>query len=165
MMVARIILPRERRIVYRASRPEGDEVKEYHDLLKQGLVKPTKLEIYVYECRWIEQAAGHAFRCCQVFRHIGRQMASISIFSSNYLDPKGRAFDLFMSARRMAPALNTLFTMAEDSIASRCSTRDGKKARPSVPIATVPIRIIRIFSLPRLESECKSLKKIFQDSF
>lgn len=82
-------------IVYRASRPEGDDLTEYRDLLKQGLVKPTKLEIYVMN------ADGSNKR--QV-THLGA--ASFSpywapdgqhiIFSSNYLDPKGRAFDLFM---------------------------------------------------------------------
>jgi TolB protein len=82
-------------IVYRASRPTGDELTEYRDLLKQGLVKPTKLEIYVMN------ADGSNKR--QV-THLGA--ASFSpywlpdgehiIFSSNYLDPKGRNFDLFM---------------------------------------------------------------------
>ena len=36
-------------IVWRASRPEGKDLDEYRDLLKQNLVKPTKLEIFVMD--------------------------------------------------------------------------------------------------------------------
>lgn len=34
-------------IVWRASRPEGDELADYQRLLKQGLVRPSKLDIFV----------------------------------------------------------------------------------------------------------------------
>mgnify|MGYP003340507915 CR=1 FL=1 len=36
-------------IVYRASRPQGDELKEFKELLKQGLVRPHQLEIMVMD--------------------------------------------------------------------------------------------------------------------
>jgi Tol biopolymer transport system component len=36
-----------KQIVWRASRPTGEALTEYQDLLKQGLVRPTELEIYV----------------------------------------------------------------------------------------------------------------------
>ena len=82
-------------IVYRASRPTDSELTEYQELLKQGLVKPTKLEIYVMNAdgtnrRQVTHLGGASFapNWAPDGEHI--------IFSSNYLDPKGRAFDLFM---------------------------------------------------------------------
>ncbi len=111
-------------IVYRASRPEGDELTEYRDLLKQGLVKPTKLEIYVMN------ADGSNKR--QV-THLGA--ASFSpywapdgehiIFSSNYLDPKGRAFDLFM-IKKDGTGLERI-TYGGGFNSFPMFTRDGKK--------------------------------------
>lgn len=38
-----------KKIVYRASRPTGAELTEYQELLKQGLVRPSKLDIYVMD--------------------------------------------------------------------------------------------------------------------
>ncbi len=81
-------------IVYRASRPAGDELKEYRSLLKQGIVKPTTLEIYVMNAdgsnkRQVTHLGGASF--APYFMPDGEHI----IFSSNYLDPKGRAFDLF----------------------------------------------------------------------
>ncbi len=36
-----------KQIVWRASRPEGDALTDYQDLLSQALVRPSKLELYV----------------------------------------------------------------------------------------------------------------------
>ena len=37
-----------KKIIWRASRPKSEEeIKEYNDLLKEGLVAPTKMEVYV----------------------------------------------------------------------------------------------------------------------
>ena len=39
--------PNGKKLVFRSSRPVGDkEVEEYKNLLSQGLVKPTEMEIY-----------------------------------------------------------------------------------------------------------------------
>ena len=34
-------------LVWRASRPEGEELADYQALLKEGLIRPSKLEIYM----------------------------------------------------------------------------------------------------------------------
>jgi Tol biopolymer transport system component len=68
-----------KKIVWRASRPQGTELEDFQKLLKQGLVRPTKLELFV------AHADGPYF-----FPGSKR-----IIFSSNYGDPKGREFDLF----------------------------------------------------------------------
>jgi len=84
-----------KQIVWRASRPEpGPELDEFRALLKQGLVKPSKLELYVAnadgsEARQITYLDSASFG--PYFYPSGRRV----IFSSNYGDPKGREFDLW----------------------------------------------------------------------
>jgi len=83
------------KIVWRASRPTpGAELDEYRRLLAQGLVKPSKLEI------WVANADGSdaqqvtylgAASFAPFFFPDGKRV----IFSSNYGDPKGREFDLW----------------------------------------------------------------------
>jgi Tol biopolymer transport system component len=83
------------RIVWRASRPkEGPELEDYKRLLAQGLVRPSKLEI------WVADADGSAARqvtyldaasFAPSFFPSGDRL----LFSSNYGDPKGREFDLW----------------------------------------------------------------------
>lgn len=84
------------KIVYRRDvLATGAEKKDYKELLKQDLVRPTKLEI------WIMDADGKNQR--QVTRLNSASFAPFLhpdgkriIFSSNYGDPKGREFDLYM---------------------------------------------------------------------
>lgn len=83
-------------LVFRASRPKTDDaVKVYKDLLAQGLVMPTEMEIFI--CN----ADGSGLR--QV-THLGKanwapyfhpSMRKI-IFSSNYAAPRGYQFNLYM---------------------------------------------------------------------
>jgi hypothetical protein len=83
-------------LVFRASRPKTDEeVKEYKDLLAQGLVMPTNMEIFI--CN----ADGTGLR--QV-THLGKanwapyfhpSMKKV-IFSSNHAGTKGYQFNLYM---------------------------------------------------------------------
>ncbi len=83
------------KIVWRASRPKpGAELDEYRRLLAQGLVKPTKLEIYVAnadgsDARQITYLGAASF--APFFFPNGKRV----IFSSNYGDPKEREFDLW----------------------------------------------------------------------
>jgi Tol biopolymer transport system component len=82
------------KIVWRASRPEGQELADFQRLLAQGLVRPTKLELYVAnadgsDARQVTQLDVAAFG--PYFYASGDRI----IFSSNYGDPKGREFDLF----------------------------------------------------------------------
>ncbi len=83
-------------IVWRASRPEGADLDEYRALLKQGLIRPTKLDIYVMKTdgsnvrRLTDNGAANF---CPLFTADGKKI----VWSSNVGDPKGREFDLWMT--------------------------------------------------------------------
>lgn len=82
------------KIVWRASRPTGADLKEYRDLLKAGLVKPTKLEIFV-----MDADGKHKFQVT----HLGAASFAPSffpdgkriIFATNFGDPQGRHFNIY----------------------------------------------------------------------
>ena len=85
-----------KQIVYRANHPQTEKEKsDYLSLLKQNLIRPTTLEI------WVMNADGSNKR--QV-THNGRANFAPYffpsdqriIFASNMADPKGRDFDLYM---------------------------------------------------------------------
>lgn len=82
------------KIVWRASRPEGQALADYQRLLAQGLVRPTKLELYV------SNADGSGAK--QVtdlgvasFGPYFYPSSDRILFSSNHGDPRGREFDLW----------------------------------------------------------------------
>jgi Tol biopolymer transport system component len=83
------------KIVWRASRPKpGPELDNYRALLQKGLVRPTKLELYVAngdgsEPRQVTYLDSASFA---PFWYPKRERI---IFSSNYGDPQGREFDLW----------------------------------------------------------------------
>jgi hypothetical protein len=82
-------------IVWRASRPAvGAERDEYQRMLRQGLVRPTKLELWVADAD-----GGNAMQVTYLNAASfgpsfvpGQQRI---VFSSNYGDPRGREFDLW----------------------------------------------------------------------
>ena len=81
-------------IVWRASRPSGEELEDYRALLDEGLIRPGELEIFVAsgdgsEPRQVTHLGGANF--APFFFPHGRRI----IFSSNHHDPAGREFDLF----------------------------------------------------------------------
>lgn len=83
-----------KKIVWRASRPQGQELDEYRRLLAQGLVRPGKLEIWVAnadgsEPRQLTYLDAASF--APSFFPSGKRV----IFSSNYGDPKEREFELW----------------------------------------------------------------------
>jgi Tol biopolymer transport system component len=87
-----------KKIVWRASRPApGPELDEYRRLLGQGLVRPTKLEI------WVADVDGRKVRNVRQVTQLGAASFAPSffpsgeriLFSSNYGDPKGREFDVW----------------------------------------------------------------------
>lgn len=83
------------KIVWRASRPApGPELDNYRKLLGQGLVRPTKLELYVANADGSEPRQVTYLNAASFapFFYPGRERI---IFSSNYGDPKGREFDLW----------------------------------------------------------------------
>lgn len=83
------------KIVWRASRPAaGEELADYRRLLEQGLVRPSKLEIFV--------ANADGSRVRQVTRLAAASFAPYFypsaeriIFSTNHGDAGGREFDLW----------------------------------------------------------------------
>jgi len=81
------------KIVWRASRPTGEALSDYQSLLAKGLVRPTKLELFVANAdgtnaQQVTQLNVAAFG--PFLYPAGNRI----IFSSNYGDPKGREFDL-----------------------------------------------------------------------
>lgn len=85
-----------KKIVFRASRPTDElEVKEYKELLLQGLVAPTKMEIYTCNADGSDLVQithlGKA-NWAPFFHPSGKKI----IFSSNHSSKKGYDFQLFM---------------------------------------------------------------------
>ena len=84
------------KLVFRSSRPKTEaEIKEYKELLAQGLVQPTNMEIHVCnvdgsDLRQITQL-GKA-NWAPFFHPSGKKI----IFSSNHHSPRGYNFNLFM---------------------------------------------------------------------
>lgn len=87
-------------IAWRASRPKpGPERDEYQRMLQQGLVRPTKLELWMANADGSDAhqvtylaAASFAPAFFPVLSHAAERRI---IFSSNYGDPRGREFDLW----------------------------------------------------------------------
>ncbi len=83
------------KLVWRASRPKpGKELDDFRALLAKGLVRPTKLELYVgnadgSDARQITYLNAASFA---PFWHPTRDRI---LFSSNSGDPKGREFDIW----------------------------------------------------------------------
>ncbi len=88
--------PDSKKIVYRGHHiTDETELKEFRDLLKQNLVKPAKLEIYVMDAdgKNMQQVTRNdAANFCPYFHPDGKRI----VFASNLNDPKGRNFDLFL---------------------------------------------------------------------
>lgn len=85
-------------IVWRASRPTGAELEDYQRLLKDKLVRPNRLEIYVAnadgsDARQITYLGGANFA---PFFDPGSDRI---LFSSNHLSPRGPEFDIFSIGR------------------------------------------------------------------
>jgi len=85
-----------KQIVYRAYHPQtGKEKEDYISLLKQNLIRPTVLDIWVMNAdgsnkRQVTHLNKASF--APYFFPDGKRI----IFSSNVADPKGRDFDLYM---------------------------------------------------------------------
>ncbi len=88
--------PDNKQIVYRANHPETEEeIADYQQLLKDGLIRPMRLEIFVCNAdgsnrRQITNNGAANF--CPFFHPNGRQI----IFTSNMDDPKKRNFELYL---------------------------------------------------------------------
>ena len=90
-------------IVWRAWHPEGDALVEYRQLLAQGLVRPSRMELWVMNAdgsgqRQVTALGGANFG--PSWTPDGRQI----IFSSNFRNPRSRNFDLFLVAASLEKA-------------------------------------------------------------
>lgn len=111
-------------IVFRASRPQGEELTSYQELLKQHLIRPGKLEIFVMNADGtnLRQVTNNGAANFAPFMHPdGRHI----IFSSNMHDPKGRNFDLYL-IRKDGTGLKRI-TYSPDFDSFPMFTRDGKR--------------------------------------
>jgi len=82
-------------ICWRASRPQGEELKDYTSLLKNGLIRPSKLEIFVMNLKDrkpIQLTFNGSANFGPYFHPSGEKV----IFVSNTDDPKKRNFEMYM---------------------------------------------------------------------
>ncbi|HPK67079.1 MAG TPA: peptidase M28, partial [Thermoanaerobaculia bacterium] len=82
------------RIVWRASRPQGEELAQYRRLLAEDKVRPSRMELWVAnadgtEARQITYLGAASF--APYFHPSGERI----LFSSNLGDPDGREFDIW----------------------------------------------------------------------
>ena len=88
--------PDGEKIVYRTRHPsDPEEIADYQALLAEGMIRPSKLEIWVMDAdgsnkQQITDLGVAAF--APFFHPSGEKI----IFSSNFGDPSGREFDLWM---------------------------------------------------------------------
>ncbi len=112
-------------IVYRAHYPtDPEEIADYQELLREGLIRPTKLELYVMDSTGENQrqvTRNGAANFAPFFHPDGDRI----IFSSNMDDPAGREFDLYM-VRTDGAGLERI-THAEGFDGFPMFSSDGKK--------------------------------------
>ncbi len=83
------------KIVWRASRPQGEALAEYQALLKKNLVRPSKLSLFVMNAdggEVVQVTKNEAANFAPYMHPDNRRI----IFASNMDDPKGRNFDLYL---------------------------------------------------------------------
>ncbi len=88
--------PDGKKLIFRASRPKTPEaIKEYKDLLKQGLVQPTEMELFICNADGSELRQlthlGNA-NWAPFFHPSGKKI----LFSSNYESERGFPFNLYL---------------------------------------------------------------------
>lgn len=85
-------------IVFRASRPTEKELESYRTLLREDLVRPSKMELFVMDADGgnIRQITRNGAANFAPFWHPDGEHI---IFASNMDDPQGRNFDLYLIAK------------------------------------------------------------------
>lgn len=87
------------KVIWRASRPAGDELADYQRLLKTHLVRPSKLEIYVADVdkdqtlKNTVQVTNNGKANFAPYMHPDNKRL---LYVSNKGDPKGRDFDIYL---------------------------------------------------------------------
>jgi Tol biopolymer transport system component len=114
-----------KKIVYRANHPQGpEEQAKYDEIIRAGLVRPTRLELFVMNADGSDQVQithNGAANFGPFWHPDGKHI----IFSSNVDDPKGRNFDLYLIA---ADGSNLERVTYHDSFDGfPMFTRDGKR--------------------------------------
>ena len=116
--------PDGKRLVYRANHPEGaEELATYDEIIKDHLVRPTRLELFVMDVDGKNQrqvTSNGKANFAPFFHPDGKRI----IFSSNQADPKGRDFDLFLIADDGTGQEQVTFNDSFDGFPM--FTRDGK---------------------------------------
>jgi Tol biopolymer transport system component len=87
------------RIVWRASRPSGEDLEEYRRLLAQGLIRPQSLEIHVMDAdgSGVRQLTRNgAANFCPTFHPDGRRI----LYSTNHGASSPREFELWLVDER-----------------------------------------------------------------
>ncbi|HEU5179394.1 MAG TPA: M28 family peptidase [Candidatus Polarisedimenticolia bacterium] len=85
-------------IVWRASRPEGEELTEYQSLLSKGLIRPHSLEIYRMKADGTgihRLTSNGAANFCPTFTADGSRI----LYASNAGSDDGREFELYLMGR------------------------------------------------------------------
>jgi hypothetical protein len=83
------------KLVWRASRPKpGKELDDFKGLLAQGLVRPSKLELFVANADGSDATQVTYLGAASFGPYLFPDKKRI-VFSSNYGDPKGREFDIW----------------------------------------------------------------------
>lgn len=89
--------PDGKKLIFRASRPKTEaEIKEYKDLLAEGLVKPTDMDLYICNVDGSKLKKITSFANAEwapFFHPSGKKV----IFSSNYKATRGIPFNLFIT--------------------------------------------------------------------
>jgi Tol biopolymer transport system component len=87
------------KVIWRASRPEGQALADYQRLLAEALVRPTQLEIFVADVaddntlKDVVQVTNNGKANFAPYMHPDNTRL---LYVSNKADPKGRDFDIFM---------------------------------------------------------------------
>ncbi len=113
------------KIVFRASRPKTEkEFEDYNDLVKNGLVRPTALELYVMDAdgKNMKQVTNYGKASFAPFFFPDAQRI---IFSSNLNSKTARNFDLYMVNADGTGLEQITFNESFDGFPM--FTRDGKK--------------------------------------
>jgi Tol biopolymer transport system component len=113
-----------KKIVFRASRHEGADLDRYRALLKQNLVRPSRMELYVMDAdgKNMRQVTNNGVANFGPFWHPDGEHI---IFASNMSDPKGRDFDLYMIRQDGTDLKRITFNSTFDGFPM--FTRDGKR--------------------------------------
>ncbi len=117
--------PDGKQLIYRASRPKSDkELQDYNDLVQEGLVRPTALELFLINVdgTGMRQITNLGKASFAPFMHPDGNRI---IFSSNINSPNGRNFDLYMINKDGTNLEQITFNESFDGFPM--FTRDGKK--------------------------------------